>query len=53
MLYPTVTEVIRAGNHATSPPSSQRELVELSLLLKPPQDGRGDSGDRPRIGIFR
>jgi hypothetical protein len=35
MLYPKITEVVRAGSGARSVPQTQRELVALSIRLKP------------------
>jgi hypothetical protein len=36
MLYPRVTEISRAGAPTREVPSSQRELVALSLRVNPP-----------------
>jgi len=41
MLDPKVTEIIRAGNSEKPLPSNQRDLVALSLLLKPSPKARG------------
>ena len=53
MLYPQVTEVVRAGTAPPPFPRTQRELVALSLRVNPTLTVRPTvERDRPR-GLFR
>jgi hypothetical protein len=54
MLYPRVIEVSRAGAAVRSFPTEQRDLVALSLAIKPaPRTARSLTGHDRRRGVFQ
>jgi hypothetical protein len=53
MVYPHVTELKRVGMSPKPFPRAQRDLVELSLRLKPARTARPVLSRDGRYGIFR
>jgi hypothetical protein len=53
MVYPQVTELKRVGMQPKPFPRAQRDLVELSLRLKPARTARSVLSRDGRYGIFR
>jgi hypothetical protein len=53
MLYPQVTETVRAGRAHNRVPRTQRELVEFSLRVNPPRTARPVIDRDTARGVFR